>query len=67
VKLLRQMTAIGPIRAALLVALLQTPHRFRTKRQLWTYSTLKTGWLNAETKNVGTEPTGRYFSSHSLL
>ena len=27
-----------PIRAALLVALLQTPHRFRTKRQLWAYS-----------------------------
>jgi transposase len=23
-----------------LVALLQTPHRFRTKRQLWTYSGL---------------------------
>ena len=38
VKLLRQVPAIGPIRAALLVALLQTPHRFRTKRQLWAYS-----------------------------
>jgi transposase len=38
VKLLRQMPSIAPIRAALLVALLQTPHRFRTKRQLWTYS-----------------------------
>ena len=34
-KLLRQIPAIGPIRAAMLVALLQTPHRFRTKRQLW--------------------------------
>ena len=34
VKLLRQIPSIGPIRAALLVALLQTPHRFRTKRQL---------------------------------
>ncbi len=31
-------SSIGPIRAALLVALLQTPHRFRTKRQLWAYS-----------------------------
>src|SRR5271170_3360413 len=31
VKLLRQIPAIGPIRAAMLVALLQTPHRFRTK------------------------------------
>jgi transposase len=38
VKLLRQVPAIGPIRAALLVALLQTPNRFRTKRQLWAYS-----------------------------
>ena len=38
VKLLRQIPSIGPIRAALLVALLQTLHRFRTKRQLWAYS-----------------------------
>ena len=38
VKWLRQIPSIGPIRAALLVALLQTPHRFRTKRQLWAYS-----------------------------
>jgi len=38
VKLLGQIPSIGPIRAALLVALLQTPHRFRTKRQLWAYS-----------------------------
>ena len=38
VKRLREIPSIGPIRAALLVALLQTPHRFRTKRQLWAYS-----------------------------
>src|SRR5438876_5061650 len=31
VKLLRQIPSIGPIRVALLVALLQTPHRFRSK------------------------------------
>ncbi len=31
VKLLRQIPAIGPIRSALLVALLQTPHRFRNQ------------------------------------
>src|SRR6202048_1763135 len=30
--------SIGPIRAAELLGILQTPHRFRTKRQLWTYS-----------------------------
>ena len=39
-KLLRQIPCIGPIRAALLIALIQTPHRFRTKRQLWAYSGL---------------------------
>jgi transposase len=39
-KLLRQIPCIGPIRAALLIALIQTPHRFRSKRQLWTYSGL---------------------------
>jgi len=39
-RLLRLIPGIGPIRAALLLALIQTPHRFRTKRQLWTYSGL---------------------------
>jgi transposase len=39
-KLLCQIPSIGPIRAAVLIAILQTPHRFRTKRQLWTYSGL---------------------------
>jgi len=38
VKLLRRIPSIGPIRSALLVALLQTLHRFCTKRQLWAYS-----------------------------
>ena len=32
-KLLRQIPSIGPIRAALLIALSQTPYRFRTNRQ----------------------------------
>src|SRR5258708_20772382 len=35
--LLRQIPRLGPIRVALLIALIQTPHRFRTKRQLWAY------------------------------
>jgi transposase len=39
-KLLREIPYIGPIRAALLIALIQTPYRFRTKRQLWAYSGL---------------------------
>src|SRR6202047_1876904 len=40
VKILRQVPSIGPLRAARLIALMQTPHRFRSKRQLWTYSGL---------------------------
>jgi transposase len=40
IKLLRQIPSIGPIRAALLIALIQTPQRFRTKKQLWAYSGL---------------------------
>jgi transposase len=36
-KLLREIPFLGPVRAALIVAYLQTPYRFRTKRQLWTY------------------------------
>jgi transposase len=39
-KWLRQIPLIGPIRAALLITLMQTPHRFRTKRHLWAYSGL---------------------------
>jgi len=39
-KRLCQIPSIGPIRAAMLLGILQTPHRFRTKRQLWTYSGL---------------------------
>jgi transposase len=39
-RLLREIPGIGPIRAPLLVALLQAPDRFRSKRQLWAYSGL---------------------------
>src|ERR1700726_179107 len=37
-KLLCQIPSMGPIRAAVLIGIVQTPHRFRTKRQLWTFS-----------------------------
>jgi transposase len=37
-KLLRAIPFIGAVRAALIIAMLQTPHGFRTKRQLWAYS-----------------------------
>jgi transposase len=39
-KRLCEIPSMGPIRAAELLGILQTPHRFRTKRQLWTYSGL---------------------------
>src|ERR1700675_1159180 len=39
-KLLCQIPSIGPIRAAVLIGIVQTPHRFRTKRQLWTFGSL---------------------------
>ena len=40
VKILRQIPLIGPLRAALLLALMEMLDRFRNKRQLWTYSGL---------------------------
>jgi transposase len=36
-KILRGVPFIGPIRSAVLIGRIQTPHRFRTKRQLWAY------------------------------
>jgi transposase len=39
-KILRTIPGIGELRAALLLAIVMTPFRFRTKRQLWTYAGL---------------------------
>jgi transposase len=39
-KVLQSIPGIGPLRAAVLLGVAGTPHRFRTKRQLWTYSGL---------------------------
>ena len=39
-RVLRTIPFLGPIRVALLLATLQTPWRFRTKRQLWAYAGL---------------------------
>jgi transposase len=36
-KLLRSIPWLGPIRVAVLLGRVQTPHRFRTKRQFWAY------------------------------
>ena len=37
---LRSIPFLGPVRVAVLLATLQTPWRFRTKRQLWAYAGL---------------------------
>ena len=36
-QLLKQIPVMGPIRVAAVMARIGSPHRFRTKRQLWTY------------------------------
>lgn len=40
VALLRTIPQLGPVRSAEIVAIVDTPHRFRTKRQFWSYSGL---------------------------
>ena len=40
ITLLRSIPQLGPIRSAQIVATADTPHRFRTKRQFWSYSGL---------------------------
>lgn len=37
-KILRGIPGLGPIRVALVLAFVMTPHRFRNKRQFWTYT-----------------------------
>jgi transposase len=47
-KWLRTVPFLGPIRTALLIGRVQTPHRFRTKRQFWAYC-----GLGLETRDSG--------------
>jgi transposase len=39
-RVLQTIPHVGPVRAALILAIMQTPWRFRTKRQLWAYAGL---------------------------
>jgi len=41
-KLLLSIPTLGPVRVAILLAVLQTPYRFRTQRKLWSYAGLVT-------------------------
>src|SRR5215207_7336601 len=36
-EVLQRVPALGPVRAAQILAAVGTPHRFRTKRQFWPY------------------------------
>ena len=36
-KILRSIPTLGPVRVAVLMAVMQTPYRFRTNRKLWAY------------------------------
>jgi transposase len=36
-KVLRSAPGIGPLRAAVILGIVGTPHRFRTRKQFWTY------------------------------
>lgn len=57
---LRAIPYLGPVRVALVLAVLQTPWRFRTKRQLWAYAGLAvTTRTTAEYELEGRTPVRR--------
>jgi transposase len=69
-KLLRQIPSIGPIRAALLIALIQTPQRFRSKRPLWKYSgfsiEMQAVPITVKSKDGCKDPGSRYRFADSI-
>jgi len=53
-RLLATVPGFGPIRSAIVVAKVRTPHRFRTKRQLWKYAGLAVVTHSSSDYVVGT-------------
>lgn len=52
-RVLRSVPQLGPIRVAEIIAILRTPHRFRTKRNLWAYAGLAVvTWSSADQEFV---------------
>jgi transposase len=51
---------LGPIRAALLIGRVQTPHRFRTKRQFWSYCQVRTLYCTCTVKCAVNEQIGSH-------
>ena len=45
-KTLDSVPTLGPVRVSLILAVVLTPYRFRTKRQFWTYSGL--AWISTK-------------------
>ena len=59
-KILRSIPFFGPVRVALLLAVIDNPWRFRTKRQLWAYSGLAVvTWSTADHMFVAGQPVRR--------
>lgn len=59
-KVLRSIPFLGPVRVALVLAVMQTPWRFRTKRNLWAYSGLAVvTFTTAEYKLIEGRPVRR--------
>jgi transposase len=65
VRRLATAPAIGPIRAAQIVATIVTPHRFRTKRQLWSYCGL--GIVTSSSADYVRGPDGKLVKMRTAL
>lgn len=50
-KVLKSIPTLRPVRVSVLLAIIQNPYRFRTKRKLWTYGGL--GVVSQSTANYG--------------
>lgn len=51
-KILRSIPYLGPIRVAEILAIMRTPHRFRTKRNLWPYAGLAVVTYSSADKEI---------------
>lgn len=60
-RVLQTVPGMGPIRVACLLPIVVTPHRFRTRRQFWSYYGL--GTLRADYLAVVSDPSGPRTSS----
>ena len=64
-KILRGIPGFGPLRSAFAIAVMGTPHRFRTKRQLWSYSGLSVVIHSSSDYEIGPRGIIRKVHRHS--